>query len=1094
VAKEREEEAERLKEGSFGGSGKSSLRLVAVTCCVVTGIMLLGRTFWLSCGRGVLVLRQQQARGQQSRALSAWWWDEKKKRNSRKEKEDDGKENGSAKTSSSSEAASSPHSGEDLSSSASKSKASESGGTATEGSQSDPGSSIAAVLNIQGAPRQPQVLALPLDRRPLFPGLLHPIQITDKAVYEALVRTRASGNPFIGLFLRKNEGMSREFAGAEEQIGSTDRISDLSEIHTVGTFAQIVQMEPMRELTGSMDGSSGDFMQQSSGGQQVEIHNEEDQEKKKNLRKALFNEEEIRNSSNLNSSGGIQNLASAREESWTLVVKAHRKISIEKMLDVGPPPLVKVNHISEFPLSNYDQDTIRAYTNEILASLRDVIKANPLLREHMQFFSTRFDMSDPHHVCNFAASLTSADGNELQEVLEAFNLETRLKKVLTLLKKEVQVYELQQEISRQVEETISANQRKYFLNEQLKQIKKELGLEHDDKDALLLKYEKQFNALKEGVALEKDGDDAEGEEASHRFVYGALSAEAERVMQEEMKKLSTLEKTSPEFNVTRAYLDWLMCLPWGKYSVENLDVKRAKEILEADHFGLKDIKERILEFIAVGNLRGTVQGKIILLVGPPGVGKTSIGKSIAHALDREFYRFSVGGLGDVSEIKGHRRTYIGSMPGKLIQCLKSTGVSNPVVLMDEVDKLGSGGFRGDPSSALLELLDPAQNHSFVDHYLDVPVDLSKVLFVCTANTTDTIPAPLLDRMEVLRLSGYDLPEKVQIAKQYLEPRAKKESGLLPDDSIDDGNPSRNRDIKIPVSLGLDEKAIESLARWYCREAGVRSLEQHIERIYRKVSLELLQMIQEEINAKDWLLKEEDLEKYVGKRKYLSDRLYEGVPPPGVVMGLAWSSIGGSALYIESTRIRRSSSRSGESGNPQNESSKGSGDGLGLAFTVHSTGQLGEVMRESVHLAQTNAKHFLQEKMPGSNFFEKNQIHLHVPEGATPKDGPSAGITMTTALLSLAMDKPVSEDLAMTGEISLTGRVLPVGGIKEKIIAARRAGAKVLVIPDGNRKDVDELPDYLREGLEINFAKVYEDVYSVAFDNATLENSSSQNIQ
>jgi len=1037
--------------------------------------------------------------------MSSWWWKDDKSKTKDEKKDGADEADGAGKLKNEGDeagkVATSTEGGQAASSSSKMTgemTAPTSGGALKNNS-----SSITSVLELQGAPRQPTVLALPMDRRPLFPGLLHPIQVNDRKVYEALVRTRASGNPYIGLFMRKHDLNAPE---AFEMVPS-DRIGDISEVHAVGTFAQIVQMEPITEMLsdnnsghgGVLDGDMDhDHQHHMSGDDEsaVDFQNPEDKERKKDLRRALFRDNNNNSSNNHLSNtgnGGPSSMddmiASAKQESWTLVVKAHRRIQIEDVVNPGPPPLVKVHHISEFPLNTYDTDTIRAYTNEVLATLRDVIKHNPLLREHMQLFSTRFDMSDPHHVCNFAASLTSAEGTELQEVLEAFNLEKRLKKVLTLLKKEVQLNALQDQISKQVEETISANQRKYFLNEQLKKIKKELGLEHDDKDALLQRYRKRMDEL-QGLLPETDVGESKGKQSEDtdatedqtdakenkapKYIMGKLPADAKQVIEDEMTKLSTLEKTSPEFNVTRAYLDWLTSLPWGKCTEENLDVARASDILEADHFGLTDIKERILEFIAVGNLRGTVQGKIVLLVGPPGVGKTSIGKSIAHALDREFYRFSVGGLSDVSEIKGHRRTYIGAMPGKLIQCLKTTGVSNPVVLIDEIDKLGSG-YRGDPASALLELLDPAQNNGFVDHYIDVPVDLSKVLFVCTANSTDTIPGPLLDRMEVLRLSGYDLPEKVEIAKRYLEPRAKEQCGLDKRDT--DAEPTTRAPTlsEIPTSLGISEEAIASLARWYCREAGVRSLEQHIERIYRKLSLELLKSSEEEVKTKDWAVVDDNLEKYVGKRRYQSDKLFGSVPPPGVVMGLAWTTTGGTALYIETTQIRRSAVP-----NPQ-EPNKKEGGGVGgpQSFVLHTTGQLGDVMKESASISQTYAKHMLQEIDAGNQFFEKTQIHLHVPEGATPKDGPSAGVTMTTALLSLALNRPVRADLAMTGEISLTGMVLPVGGIKEKVIAARRSGVTCIVLPDGNRKDADELPEYLKEGLEINFAKTYDDVYRIA---------------
>jgi Lon-like ATP-dependent protease len=431
-------------------------------------------------------------------------------------------------------------------------------------------------------------------------------------------------------------------------------------------------------------------------------------------------------------------------------------------------------------------------------------------------------------------------------------------------------------------------------------------------------------------------------------------------------------------------------------------------------------------------------------------------------------------------------------------------VSNPVVLIDEIDKLGSG-YRGDPASALLELLDPAQNKAFLDHYLDVPVDLSQVLFVCTANSTDTIPGPLLDRMEVLRLSGYDLPEKVEIAKRYLEPRARKDCGLAPADqndkpaglsnqSDDDAAAAAEEEemeeeekaqqasskIKIPESLHLEDSAIKSLARWYCREAGVRKLEQHIERIYRKSSLQLLQAKPEELESKDWSITEDNLDSFVGKPRFQSDKLFDSVPPAGVVMGLAWSTIGGSALYIETTSIHKNAAASDQQDSKDGEKKQTRQPG-GASFSVHTTGQLGDVMKESVSLALTNAKRMIEKVDPGNDFFDVNQIHMHVPEGATPKDGPSAGITMTTALLGLALGRSVRADLAMTGEISLTGMVLPVGGIKEKVIAARRSGVTTIILPDGCRKDADELPDYLKEGLEIHFVKVYDDRHGMAED-------------
>jgi Lon-like ATP-dependent protease len=563
-------------------------------------------------------------------------------------------------------------------------------------------------------------------------------------------------------------------------------------------------------------------------------------------------------------------------------------------------------------------------------------------------------------------------------------------------------------------------------------------------------------------------------------------------IEQELEKLSTLEKNSAEFNVTRSYLDWLCGVPWGKMTKENFDISDARRILNRDHFGLDDVKDTILQFIAVGKLKGSVQGKILCLAGPPGTGKTSIAKSIADALGRKFFRFSVGGLSDVSEIKGHRRTYIGAMPGKIIQCLKSTESMNPLILIDEIDKLGSG-YRGDPASALLEVLDPSQNSSFLDHFLDVPVDISKVLFMCTANDLGSIPGPLLDRMEVIRLSGYDFPEKVAIAEGYLIPKSMGESGLMVKrveevkgmQEGEQGSEKAAADEEstlplsqyyhgdtVPSTLTIGKGAIESLVRWYCREAGVRNLAKHIDKITGKLALQVVAEAEgTELSEKSkrkaptWAVTEENLSDYVGKPIFTSDRLYEKDPlPHGIVMGLAWTSMGGSALYIETQGIRRGLDKEGKT--------RGGG-------AIKTTGQLGDVMKESSQIAYTVARARLGQIAPDNRYFDDTDIHMHVPEGSTPKDGPSAGVTMVTSMLSLAMDTPVRHDVAMTGEISLTGKVLPVGGIKEKIMAARRAGIKCVILPFANRRDFDEIPDYLKDGLEVHFAEEYDDVYQVA---------------
>lgn len=663
--------------------------------------------------------------------------------------------------------------------------------------------------------------------------------------------------------------------------------------------------------------------------------------------------------------------------------------------------------VEDFKTEEYNKNSqvIKAYNMEIVATMRELVKLNFFWKEAIQTYLDHRDIGNPEELADMATMLTSADPDDMQSVLEMSNVTDRMIKSLTLLKAELDMVKIQAKINKQLEEKISNSQRRFYLQEQLKQIKKELGLEKDEKEALI-------NKFRDRIAEKKIPED----------VY--------KVIDEEITKLSMLEPSSAEFNLSRNYLDWLTVLPWQTYTEDNLDIKHADEVLNEDHYGLKDVKERILEFIAVGNLRGDVQGKIICMVGPPGVGKTSIGKSIARALGREFFRFSVGGLTDVAEIKGHRRTYIGAMPGKLIQCLKLSKSSNPVIMIDEIDKMGKG-HTGDPASALLEVLDPEQNSSFLDHYLDVRVDLSHVLFVCTANVLETIPKPLLDRMEVIRLSGYVLEEKEQIARRYLIPAARRESGLT------------------TSQVALRDGAVRELIRSYCRESGVRNLQKHIEKVFRKVALEFARGRMSLLSVTFKNLKD-----YVGQPVFTSDRFYPRTPV-GVTMGLAWTSMGGSTLYIETT-------------------SDGTSPGL------KTTGQMGEVMHESTDIAYTYAKKYLTETQSNNRFFDQHHIHMHIPEGATPKDGPSAGVTMVTSLMSLALDQPVRHNLAMTGEITLTGKVLVIGGVKEKTIAARRSGIKYIIFPKANKRDWDELDDFIRAGLTPFFVDYYHEVYQIAF--------------
>lgn len=686
-------------------------------------------------------------------------------------------------------------------------------------------------------------------------------------------------------------------------------------------------------------------------------------------------------------------------------------LNMEKRVSIVRPGKSKylqaeVKYHDDTPLEHLSRE-LKAYSISIITTIKELLKLNPLFKEELQIFLGHSDFTEPGRLADFAVALTTASREELQEVLQTFEIEKRIDKALLLLKKELDISKLQSTINQRIEATISKTQREFFLREQLKAIKKELGMEKDDKTLDAEKFEERLSKR-------------------------TVPEEVMKVIREEMDKLSALEIQSAEYGVCRNYLDWLTIVPWGIYSKETHDLKKAEKILEQDHYGLKDIKERILEFIGVGKLTGGVKGSIICLVGPPGVGKTSIGKSVARALNRKFYRFSVGGMRDEAEIKGHRRTYIGAMPGKMIQAFKYTQAMNPVIMLDEVDKMGAS-YHGDPASALLEVLDPEQNKDFLDHYLDVRCDLSNVLFIVTANVLDTIPEPLKDRMEMLRLSGYIQAEKIQIARKYLVPRNRKTMGLKASDIV------------------FTKGALAQIINGYAREAGVRTLENMIKKIMRKVALK----IAKGPKSAKVVVSDKNLSTYLGKPIFTSDRYYK-VNPVGVATGLAWTSMGGATLYIETVKYPAEKTE------------------------MKLTGQAGDVMKESAQIAWTYVQSNVARYSGGLPFFEKSQIHIHIPEGATPKDGPSAGITMVTALLSLLLDWPIRENLAMTGEITLTGKVLPIGGLKEKLIAARRSKANVLIFPKENLRDYDELPEYLKKGLEVHFVEHYDDVYKIAF--------------
>jgi ATP-dependent Lon protease len=653
----------------------------------------------------------------------------------------------------------------------------------------------------------------------------------------------------------------------------------------------------------------------------------------------------------------------------------------------------------------YPRDEVKAYGMALINAIKELLPLNPLYSEELKNYLNRFSPNEPSPLTDFAAALTTASGQELQEVLDTVPMLKRMEKVLPLLRKEVEVGRLQKELSAEVNKQIGERQREFFLKEQLKLIQQELGISKDDKSA----DREEFLARLEGKTL---------------------PAPAQKRIDEELNKLSILEAGSPEYAVTRNYLDWATALPWGIHGEDKLDLGRARKVLDKHHAGMDDIKERITEFLAVGAFKGEIAGSIVLLVGPPGVGKTSIGKSIAESLGRPFYRFSVGGMRDEAEIKGHRRTYIGAMPGKLVQALKEAEVMNPVIMLDEIDKMGTS-YQGDPASALLETLDPEQNVEFLDHYLDLRLDLSKVLFVCTANTLDSIPGPLLDRMEVIRLSGYITEEKLAIAKRHLWPKQLEKAGVP------------------KTRLSISDAALRTVIEGYAREAGVRQLEKQLGKLVRKSVVKLLEDPEAKIR-----IGAKDLEEALGMPVFRNERVLAGT---GVITGLAWTSMGGATLPIEATRVHT----------------------LNRGFKL--TGQLGEVMKESAEIAYSYVSSHLKQFGGDPSFFDQAFVHLHVPEGATPKDGPSAGVTMASALLSLARNQAPKKGVAMTGELTLTGQVLPIGGVREKVIAARRQKIHELILPEANRGSYEELPDYLKEGITVHFAKRYSDVAKVLFD-------------
>jgi ATP-dependent Lon protease len=669
------------------------------------------------------------------------------------------------------------------------------------------------------------------------------------------------------------------------------------------------------------------------------------------------------------------------DNSKSAIVQGVERVKMLDYIDNDPYYIAKVSRVKNVEESDIELD---ALVKNLRNTFSELIQVAPnLTEEHSGMLS---NIQKPARLADRAISLLTVSNSEKQDILEELDVKARVEKSIAILSREIQRIKLGEEIQSEVHDEISKTQREYYLREQMKAIKKELG---EDEGTV------ELNELEDKVKDAKMSDEAEG------------------VALKELDRLSRIPTQSPEYSVARTYIEWLADLPWSKSSDDTVDIKKAHKILDEDHYGLDKVKERILEYLAVRSLKqkkdpdGAIRGPILCFAGPPGVGKTSLGKSIARSMGRDFIRLSLGGVRDEAEIRGHRRTYIGALPGRIIQSLKKAGTNNPVFMLDEIDKLGMD-FRGDPSSALLEVLDPEQNNTFSDHYLEVDFDLSKVMFISTANYQDPIPPALKDRMEILEFSGYIEDEKLKIAKRHLIPKQIEENGLT------------------KKEVGFDDTSIKELIRSYTREAGVRNLEREIANVLRKVAREQI-----ENKSKKTKLTKKKVLAYLGAPRFYSE-LAERTTKPGVVTGLAWTAAGGDILFIEASKMK----------------------GKGI-LTL--TGHLGDVMKESATAALTYIRSHTDILGLDEDFHKTTDIHVHVPAGAIPKDGPSAGVSMFTAILSLLTGKHVVDKLAMTGEITLRGNVLPIGGVKEKVTAAHRSGIKTIILPDHNKKDLEDIP-------------------------------------
>ncbi len=685
-----------------------------------------------------------------------------------------------------------------------------------------------------------------------------------------------------------------------------------------------------------------------------------------------------------------------------ILVQGIRRIKLDKRISDDP---YLVGDFSEIPDELQETKELEALTRNVQNLFGRIIAAVPYLPEELQLAAANVD--DPGALSHLVASTLRLKTGEKQALLETANVEERLRAISGILSRELEVIELGSKIQSQVQSEMEKGQREYFLRQQLKAIQEELG--------------------------EGDAEQTEVNELRTRLDELELPEEARKAAERELSRLEKLPSAAAEYGVIRTYLDWILLLPWSTVTEDTLDLDRAREILDADHFDLDKVKDRIVEYLAVSKLKGDVSGPILCFVGPPGVGKTSLGQSIARTLGRKFVRISVGGVRDEAEIRGHRRTYIGAMPGTIIRALRDAESKNPVFLIDEIDKMGAD-WRGDPSSAMLEVLDPEQNATFRDHYLDLPFDLSKVLFICTANQLETIPGPLLDRMDVIQLSGYTEDEKVEIAKRYLLPKQLEANGL------------KAKQAKLPVD------SIRLVIREYTREAGLRNLERRIGDLLRKAATQVARGETGQVTINEPVVRE-----FLGPRRFAGESR-KRTSDPGVATGLAVTQAGGDVLFIEATAY----------------------PGKGK---LQITGQLGEVMQESAQAALSWVRSHTGKLGLDAGWFADHDIHIHVPAGAVPKDGPSAGVTMATAIVSLASGRKVSATVGMTGEVTLTGQVLQIGGVREKVLAAQRAGLKKVILPLENEADLTELPPETRRELEFVLADTVEQVLEAALNGA-----------